>query len=112
MAIVVIVLIYLRIPNGKKYIPLRITLIMIAAGAGGNLIDRLHLGYVRDFIYFSLIHFPVFNVADMYVTIAVFFLILLILFVYKEDDFAFLSEVLHDTEKSSEEKDPNGNGTE
>lgn len=37
----------------------------------GNLIDRLRLGYVIDFFYFSLIDFPVFNVADIYVTVGV-----------------------------------------
>ena len=47
-------------------------------------------GYVRDFIYFKLINFPVFNVADCYVTVSVALLIILILFVYKEDDFGFL----------------------
>ncbi|MFQ9393596.1 MAG: signal peptidase II [Lachnospiraceae bacterium] len=44
---------------------------MIAAGGIGNLIDRLRLGYVIDFFYFSLIDFPVFNVADIYVTVGV-----------------------------------------
>lgn len=92
IALIAIALIYLRIPNGKKYIPFRITMVMIAAGAAGNLIDRMHLSYVRDFIYFSIINFPIFNVADMYVTIAVIFLIVLILFVYKEGDFSFLSD--------------------
>lgn len=92
LAVIIIALVYLRIPNGRKYIPFRITLIMIAAGATGNLIDRMHLSYVRDFIYFSIINFPVFNVADMYVTIAVFFLIILILFVYKDGDLSFLSD--------------------
>ena len=40
--------------------------------------------------YFKLINFPVFNVADCYVTVSVALLIILILFVYKEDDFGFL----------------------
>ena len=45
-----------------------------------------------DFIYFSLIDFPVFNVADIYVTVSMIVLLLLVLFYYKdEDDFAFLS---------------------
>lgn len=42
----------------------RIILALIFAGALGNLIDRVALGYVRDMIYFSLINFPVFNIAD------------------------------------------------
>ena len=34
------------------------------------MIDRIRLNYVVDFFYFSLIDFPVFNVADCYVVIA------------------------------------------
>ena len=60
------------------------------AGALGNLIDRIFRGYVVDMIYFVPINFPVFNVADCYVTVSVVLLIILILFVYKEDDFGFL----------------------
>ena len=38
-------------------------------GAVGNLIDRIMLGGVRDFIYFKSINFAIFNVADICVTI-------------------------------------------
>ena len=64
----------------------------IAAGAAGNLYDRITLKYVRDFIYFSLIDFPVFNVADIYVTCSVFVLAFLIFFYYKEEDLQFISK--------------------
>ena len=60
------------------------------AGAVGNFIDRLFLGYVRDFIYFRLINFPVFNVADCYVTIGLALFIIMVLFIYKDEDFNFL----------------------
>ena len=49
-----------------------------------------HFKPFYHFIYFKLINFPVFNVADCYVTVSVVLLIILILFVYKEDDFNFL----------------------
>jgi signal peptidase II len=62
-------------------------LMLISAGAVGNLADRVFLGYVRDFIYFSLINFPVFNVADIYVTAGTVVLVLLVLFCYKDEDF-------------------------
>ena len=52
--------------------------------------DRLRLGYVVDFIYFSLIDFPVFNVADIYVTVATALFAISVLFLYKEEDFGFL----------------------
>ena len=65
---------------------------MVLAGAVGNLIDRMVQSYVVDFFYFELIDFPVFNVADIYVTVSMIVLLLLVLFYYKdEDDFAFLS---------------------
>lgn len=83
--------IYLRIPQAKKYIPLRISYVLIMAGAFGNLIDRVFRGYVVDFFYFKLIDFPVFNVADIYVTVTMILLLILILFYYKEEDLDFLS---------------------
>ncbi|MCR5810899.1 MAG: signal peptidase II [Lachnospiraceae bacterium] len=89
IALAVLIFVYLRVPDGKKYLPLRLVLIFIAAGAAGNLYDRITLQYVRDFIYFSLIDFPVFNVADIYVTCSVFILAYLILFYYKEEDLQF-----------------------
>ena len=78
---------YNKIPKEKKYNYIRICLILIVAGAIGNLIDRIFLGYVVDFLYFKLIDFPVFNVADMYVTIGAILTFILIIFVYKEDEF-------------------------
>jgi signal peptidase II len=81
-----------RMPLTRKYLPLRILVVLIGAGAVGNVIDRIVFSYVRDFIYFSLIDFPVFNVADIYVTCATILLALTILFYYKgEHDFDFLS---------------------
>ena len=55
------------------------------------MIDRYLQGYVVDFLYFSLIDFPIFNVADIYVTVSAFAFLVLGLFYYKEEDFAFLS---------------------
>ncbi len=82
----------IRCPLDRRYRPVRVLLVLIGAGALGNVIDRAFLSYVRDFIYFSLIDFPVFNVADIYVTCATFLLVLLVLFYYREeDDFDWLS---------------------
>ena len=89
IAVIALIIAYIRIPGDRKYLPLRLIVIFLCAGAAGNLIDRVTLHYVRDFIYFSLIDFPVFNVADIYVTVSVFLLIILILFYYKEEDLQF-----------------------
>ncbi len=44
---------------------------LIMGGAIGNFIDRIFLGYVRDFIEFKFIDFPVFNFADIFLTVGV-----------------------------------------
>lgn len=88
----VIVYLYLRMPESRRYIPLRICAVLLCAGAVGNMIDRIRLGYVIDFFYFRLIDFPIFNVADCYVVAACIVFALLVLFYYREeDDFSFLS---------------------
>ena len=52
----------------------KITLAMIIGGGIGNMIDRCWLGYVIDFIDFTLIDFAIFNVADSFVTVGAFML--------------------------------------
>ena len=92
IALAAVIYVLVRLPLKRKYIVLRFLMVLIAAGAVGYMIDRVLLGCVRDFLYFSPIDFPIFNVADIYVTCATILLILLLLFYYKEeDDFAFLS---------------------
>lgn len=83
---------YTKLPADRKYRILRVLCIFLTAGAIGNLIDRIFLHYVRDFFYFILINFPIFNVADIYVTCSAIVLIISILFIYKDDDFAFLKK--------------------
>jgi signal peptidase II len=46
-----------------------LALALVAAGAVGNLSDRLAFGCVRDFLDVYLIHYPVFNVADILITV-------------------------------------------
>ncbi len=82
---------YLKIPSGKRYDIMRIVLVFLSAGAIGNFIDRSINKYVVDFIYFEIIDFPIFNLADCYVTGSAVLLILLSLFYYKDDDFTFLN---------------------
>lgn len=90
IVVLLVTYVIINLPVTKKYVPLLITCTLLVSGAAGNFIDRVRFGYVRDFIYFKLINFPVFNVADCYVTVSVVLLIILILFVYREDDFNFL----------------------
>lgn len=87
----VITYVLIKTPNQNKYIKLHIALVFVASGAIGNMIDRCRYEYVVDFLYFSIINFPIFNVADIYVTLSAIYLIVLIMFVYKENDLNFLS---------------------
>lgn len=80
-----------KAPYQKRYTRLHISLVFIASGAIGNLIDRVRFDHVVDFFYFSLINFPIFNVADIFVTLSSIYLVILLIFVYKENDLDFLS---------------------
>ena len=52
----VIAYVLIKVPYEKKYRRLHVLLILIAGGAIGNLIDRLRLDYVVDFIYICYLH--------------------------------------------------------
>ena len=81
----------IKLPDIKKFRILYFLLGLLTGGAIGNMIDRIRFGYVIDFIYVSLINFPIFNVADMCIVISIIILVFLYLFVYKEEDLSFLN---------------------
>ena len=87
-----VLFILFKLPNDYKFIKLNITLVFLLAGALGNAIDRVYKATVTDFIYFKLINFPIFNIADIYISISTIFLVILLIFVYKEEDLAFLDK--------------------
>jgi len=62
-----------RYARGKR--GLQVALGMLLGGAFGNLIDRIRLGYVIDYVYLKFIQFPVFNLADSSIVLAVFYLV-------------------------------------
>ena len=72
--------------DGKKFFLLQLNMAVLLAGALGNLADRIVNGYVVDFIKTDFIDFPVFNIADCYVTIAMILLIIILLCFVKEDE--------------------------
>lgn len=81
VAIVVVIFIYLfRAKRDRASV--RFTLALVLGGAVGNLIDRIAYGRVVDFIDIGVknLRWPVFNVADMAVTIGMIILLTLILF--------------------------------
>ena len=70
---------YARCARSGRYRDIQILLVLILSGAVGNFIDRLRFQYVIDFLYFKLIDFPVFNVADIFITIGVIALVAILL---------------------------------
>lgn len=92
---------YHKIPTTKKNLPLLALCVCVTAGALGNFIDRLYLEYVIDFLYFKLINFPIFNVADIYITVSCFVFMFLMFFYYKEEDLDFFGK--QEKQKHSEE---------
>ncbi len=53
--------------DGNKFMTL--SLAMIIGGAIGNLIDRIRLDFVIDYLDFTLINFPIFNAADVFIVV-------------------------------------------
>lgn len=93
MTIVMLFIVFyvlIKLPEKKKFIVWQVFLCLICAGGIGNMIDRVRLDYVVDFIYFSLIDFPIFNLADILVTIGTVLFFIVLLFGVKEEELEFL----------------------
>lgn len=73
---IVLVVWLLRVPRGQT--TLAAALALVLGGAVGNLIDRVRLGYVIDFVdmYYRSWHWPAFNVADAAITVGAGLLVL------------------------------------
>ncbi|MCM1306295.1 MAG: signal peptidase II [Bacteroides sp.] len=77
--VIAAILVYLILAQ-KENMWLRVSLLFIVGGGIGNLVDRIGLGYVRDFIQFAFWEdFAIFNVADSFVTVGVFMLIIVLI---------------------------------
>lgn len=77
--IAIVVLVYLLVTTKKKDTLTSMSYLMVISGALGNLLDRLRQGYVVDFLDFKIFgwDYPVFNVADIFITIGCFLLIII-----------------------------------
>lgn len=81
VALIAISYIFRKIPAGNVLLSSALSLVI--GGAIGNLIDRIYLGYVVDFLDFhwkSTYHFPAFNIADSAICVGVAVLTLDLLF--------------------------------
>ena len=88
---IILLYVYIKLPKTTNYLVLLWIDVFMLVGAVGNTIDRIVFGYVTDFIYFELINFPIFNFADICITLAAAVTVVMILTRYKDDNFAFLS---------------------
>ncbi|MBQ3379262.1 MAG: signal peptidase II [Clostridia bacterium] len=75
-AVFVVVALILLIKYYRSSALLRWSLLFIIGGAIGNLIDRVRLSYVVDMIDFRIINFPIFNVADSFISIGAVILVI------------------------------------
>lgn len=100
MMVIMIVFYILRLRQTKEKasIWLAVSMGLICGGCFGNLVDRIFLGYVRDFINFQFMSFPVFNFADVALTIGMITLVVYFLFFYGK-------EQQKNKEEGKEEKD-------
>ena len=83
LLVMVVFLALLVIAVWKKWLTKKIELLCLAAIAGGgigNMIDRLRFGRVTDMIKLDFVEFPVFNVADCFITTGCVLLLIYILF--------------------------------
>ena len=85
--IVIVAVVAYIVVKRPKSILLNLALTSIIGGAVGNFIDRVRVGYVIDFFDFALINFPVFNVADCFITVgAILFMVYVIFYSDKKEE--------------------------
>lgn len=88
VALAAIITVAIFVVLQKRYIQTtlgRWSLMLVAAGALGNAIDRVIHGFVVDMFDFRLIHFPVFNVADIFICIGGVLFVIYFMFQHKDD---------------------------
>ena len=109
IAIVAIIALLVIRPNTPTN--MRLGAILIAAGALGNLVDRLAFGYVRDFINYDFLDpffkygFAIGNVADLFLLMGVVMIVVYIIFEFQETDFYSKKKLLKLQQEAEEIKD-------
>ena len=85
-AVMLIAVLFALLKGPWKHPVAHVSEMLLIAGGGGNLIDRVVRHYVVDFIYVKAIDFPVFNVADCCVCIGACLLAIYVLFFSEKED--------------------------
>lgn len=81
LTVIILAVLLWYIIKSKKHPLLMTAGALIFAGGVGNLIDRVFIGYVTDFIHTLFIDFPCFNIADICVCVGGALLIVYLLFI-------------------------------
>lgn len=108
IATCIALIVYLLIQKKKAHKFLRFSIIVLIAGAVGNIYDRLVFGYVRDFIDYTFletwfnINFAICNVADIVLFIGAGMLLFYIIFIYKDKPKTLVAYPHGEKEKSKE----------
>jgi signal peptidase II len=76
--VVILFIVYFLVKEERKDVYIQVVFSLVLGGAISNLIDRLRLGYVVDFIDFKV--WPVFNIADAAISVGMVLLLIRILF--------------------------------
>ena len=109
LAIAVLSVLLLQKKNGHPLLCLSMSFII--GGGIGNMIDRIMLGYVVDFIDFRIINFAVFNVADIFVCVGCALMFLWILFVPEASGNKTTTQDTDDTKDTTDTNEGNGHDT-
>ena len=79
-----IIFYYFKLPKHSPYHLVRLSLVLVFAGAIGNFIDRARDGSVIDFLHATFINFPVFNAADIFIVAGTFLFAIVNIFFVKD----------------------------
>lgn len=76
----------LKKTGNKSSVLFGLSIGLVAGGCLGNLFDRIAFGYVRDFINFQFMEFPVFNFADVALTAGMIVILIYFAFYYSKEE--------------------------
>ncbi len=103
--LVVIVLLATKFVSGSLA---RWSLVLVTAGGLSNCIDRVIYGYVQDMFKCEFVNFPIFNVADVFISVFAILFVLAILFGrdHRKEDFDFDEDYDDEDYDDEEEEEP------
>ncbi|MFD1412063.1 signal peptidase II [Lapidilactobacillus gannanensis] len=86
IALAIVIPLLIKAYRQKTSVTFYTGLVLIIAGTIGNFIDRASQGYVVDMFQLDFVNFPIFNIADMALTVGVILLFIYVIFLDKDTD--------------------------